>query len=60
MKERGMWGLRAHERKAHPGEFKWECPVCKATFMEEVAMKTCQGSHAPSHDTYECLLCHLK
>jgi len=60
VKERGMWGLRAHERKAHSGEFKWECTDCEVTFMEENAMRTCQGSPAPNEESYQCLLCHLK
>jgi len=51
--ERGMLGIRAHERKVHPEEFKWECSDCKTTFMEENAMKTCLGSHASNQESYQ-------
>jgi len=56
-KDKGLWGLRNHERSEHPEEFKWECPSCKKTFTEEVAMATCEASHKENMESYQCGLC---
>jgi len=60
LKDKGLWGLRNHERSAHPEEFKWECPSCKKTFTEEVAMATCEETHKEHLESYQCGLCILK
>jgi len=60
VKVKGLWGLRSHERSEHPEEFKWECPSCKKTFTEEVAMTTCEDSHKEQLETFQCGLCVLK
>jgi len=59
-KDKGLWGLRNHERSEHPEEFKWECPSCKNTLTEEVAMATCEETHKENLETYQCGLCVLK